>query len=61
GTCSGDSGGPMNYVDGGRTVTRGIVSFGSSTGCETGYPDGFTRVINYLDWIETNTGIAVDP
>ncbi|MBD5075227.1 trypsin-like serine protease, partial [Xanthomonas citri pv. citri] len=38
GTCSGDSGGPMNYVDGGRTVTRGIVSFGSSTGCETGYP-----------------------
>jgi len=61
GSCNGDSGGPMNYVTGGVTQTRGITSFGSSTGCETGYPDGYTRVTSYLDWIETNTGIAIDP
>ncbi|CAL4066424.1 unnamed protein product, partial [Meganyctiphanes norvegica] len=58
GSCNGDSGGPMNYVVGGVTQTRGITSFGSSTGCETGYPDGYTRVTSYLDWIESNTGIA---
>jgi len=61
GSCNGDSGGPMNYVTGGVTQTRGITSFGSSTGCETGYPDGYTRVTSYLDWIESNTGIAIDP
>merc|ERR1711862_610335 len=61
GSCNGDSGGPMNYVTGGVTQTRGITSFGSSTGCETGYPDGYTRVTDYLDWIESNTGIAIDP
>ncbi|KAA0202996.1 hypothetical protein HAZT_HAZT010845 [Hyalella azteca] len=60
GTCMGDSGGPMNYVDGGKTYTRGIVSYGSSTGCETGYPDVFTRVTHYLDWISEKTGIAID-
>jgi len=61
GSCNGDSGGPMNYVVDGVTQTRGITSFGSSTGCETGYPDGYTRVTSYLDWIESNTGIAIDP
>jgi secreted trypsin-like serine protease len=60
GTCSGDSGGPMNYVQDGRTYTRGVVSFGSSAGCESGYPDAFTRVSYFLDWIETNSGIAID-
>ncbi|KAA0202997.1 hypothetical protein HAZT_HAZT010846 [Hyalella azteca] len=60
GTCNGDSGGPLNYVDGGKTYTRGIVSYGSSTGCETGYPDAFTRVTHYLDWISEKTGIAID-
>ncbi|XP_050738551.1 chymotrypsin BII-like [Eriocheir sinensis] len=54
GTCNGDSGGPLNK-DG---FTYGITSFGSSAGCEAGYPDAFTRVYNYLDWIESNTGIT---
>ncbi|KAK7071888.1 hypothetical protein SK128_021709 [Halocaridina rubra] len=54
GTCNGDSGGPL--FNGGVTV--GITSFGSSTGCETGYPDGFTRVSSYLDWIFIKTGIT---
>jgi len=61
GSCNGDSGGPMNYHHHGVTETRGITSFGSSTGCETGYPDGYTRVTSYLDWIEKSTGIAIDP
>merc|ERR1712055_379380 len=66
GSCNGDSGGPMNYAHPGEhehegTETRGITSFGPSTGCETGYPDAYTRVTSYLDWIESNTGIAIDP
>lgn len=54
GTCNGDSGGPLN-LDG---LTYGITSFGSSLGCEVGFPDAFTRVNYYLDWIETNTGVT---
>jgi len=47
GTCSGDSGGPLQFE--GKQV--GIVSFGSSAGCKKGYPDGFTSVADYRDWI----------
>ncbi|XP_071516805.1 chymotrypsin BII-like [Panulirus ornatus] len=54
GTCNGDSGGPLNLS--GRTY--GITSFGSSAGCEAGYPDAFTRVHHYLDWIESKTGVT---
>jgi len=35
----------------------GVVSFGSSAGCEVGYPAGFTRTESYLDWISQETGI----
>jgi len=54
GTCNGDSGGPLNY----NGVTLGITSFGASAGCEAGYPDAFTKVTAFLDWIEANTGIT---
>ncbi|KAK3875359.1 hypothetical protein Pcinc_019769 [Petrolisthes cinctipes] len=54
GTCNGDSGGPLNY----NGVTLGITSFGSSAGCEAGYPDAFTRVTAYLDWIQAQTGVT---
>ncbi|XP_071452155.1 brachyurin-like [Hetaerina americana] len=59
-SCNGDSGGPL-ILQGqdGRYVEVGIVSFGASAGCEQGYPDAFTRVTSYLDWIETNTQIAI--
>ena len=50
----GDSGGPLNY----NGMTYGITSFGASVGCEKGYPDAFTRVNYYLDWIETKTGVT---
>jgi len=35
----------------------GVVSFGSSAGCEVGYPAGFSRTEYYLDWIMSNTGM----
>jgi len=59
GTCSGDSGGPLGWYDSSaeRWVEIGIVSFGASSGCEVGYPAGFTRTNYYLDWIKDQTGI----
>jgi len=54
GTCSGDSGGPLNM----NGKTYGITSYGASAGCEAGYPDAFTRVYKYLDWIEEKTGVT---
>jgi len=59
GTCNGDSGGPLGRYD--ETLERwvevGIVSFGASSGCEVGYPAGFTRTHYYLDWIKDQAGI----
>ncbi|KAK8405221.1 hypothetical protein O3P69_001652 [Scylla paramamosain] len=54
GTCSGDSGGPLNY-DG---FTFGITSFGASVGCGKGYPNAFTRITHFLGWIHTHTGVT---
>merc|ERR1719260_480936 len=60
GTCSGDSGGPLNMkfdvVDkegnpGQKWKQVGVVSFGASAGCEVGYPAGFTRNAYFMDWI----------
>jgi secreted trypsin-like serine protease len=54
----GDSGGPLVYLESDGIYTEvGIVSFGSSAGCQKGYPAVFTRVTSYLSWIESNTGI----
>jgi len=49
----GDSGGPLTYKDSdGKEAVRGIVSFGHVGGCTNGYPDGFTRVTHYIQWIK---------
>ncbi|BFF99412.1 serine protease 1 [Drosophila madeirensis] len=53
-TCNGDSGGPL-AADG---VQIGVVSFGSSAGCEIGSPAGFTRTTYFLDWIAEKSGIS---
>jgi len=60
-TCNGDSGGPLHLVNDGVFKQVGITSFGSSMGCEIGFHAGFTRTASFLEWIETNTGLAIDP
>jgi len=34
----------------------GITSFGSGAGCQSGYPNAFTRTRSYLNWICSVTG-----
>jgi len=58
GSCNGDSGGPLiTEVSSKKWNQVGVVSFGSSRGCEVGAPAGFTRTEYYLDWIEQNAAI----
>ena len=61
GVCSGDSGGPLNLPTETENVYKqiGVTSFVSGLGCESGFPDGYTRVTEYLDWIAENTGIEI--
>ncbi|KFU95327.1 Chymotrypsin-like elastase family member 2A, partial [Chaetura pelagica] len=53
-SCNGDSGGPLNCQDAnGRWEVHGIVSFGSSLGCNYyRKPSVFTRVSAYDGWIQ---------
>uniref|UniRef100_A0A2K5JLN3 pancreatic elastase II n=1 Tax=Colobus angolensis palliatus TaxID=336983 RepID=A0A2K5JLN3_COLAP len=60
-SCFGDSGGPLNcQAADGRWEVHGIVSFGSSFGCNYYHkPSVFTRVSKYIDWINSvRTGPA---
>ncbi|XP_068205639.1 chymotrypsinogen A-like [Palaemon carinicauda] len=50
--CKGDSGGPLVWGDGGRQYLVGIVSFGKGCG-DKDAPGVYTKVTNYLQWIET--------
>jgi len=60
GTCNGDSGGPLVMENSSKTYNQyGVVSFGASAGCEAGYPAGFTRVTEYLDFIADTTGMVI--
>ncbi|XP_070956371.1 chymotrypsin-like elastase family member 2A isoform X1 [Macaca nemestrina] len=54
-SCNGDSGGPLNcQASDGRWEVHGIVSFGSSLGCNYYHkPSVFTRVSNYINWINS--------
>ncbi|XP_052124857.1 uncharacterized protein LOC113204273 [Frankliniella occidentalis] len=55
GTCFGDSGGPLTLEHAGRSYVVGVVSFGV-TGCAAlpHFPDVYTRVSQYLQWIHVN-------
>ncbi|GJQ67472.1 hypothetical protein Trydic_g8309 [Trypoxylus dichotomus] len=62
GTCSGDSGGPLvSFDEDGVATLQGIVSFGAAAGCDLGYPSGFARVGELLEWIRSSTNNEVVP
>ncbi|XP_017072057.1 brachyurin [Drosophila eugracilis] len=50
-TCHGDSGGPLIYKQGNSSYLIGSTSFGTSMGCQVGFPAVFTRISSYLEWI----------
>lgn len=54
GLCRYDSGSPL--VANQRLI--GIASWFTHP-CGSGYPDGFTRVSSFLDWISENAGIEL--
>uniref|UniRef100_A0A8C9E6V1 pancreatic elastase II n=1 Tax=Phocoena sinus TaxID=42100 RepID=A0A8C9E6V1_PHOSS len=61
-SCNGDSGGPLNcQAANGQGQVHGVVSFGSSLGCNYYHkPSVFTRVSNYIDRINSvRTGPAL--
>lgn len=50
--CEGDSGGPGFCEQDGARILCGVVSKGFGCG-RMGYPGIFTRVANYIDWIDS--------
>ncbi|XP_075190015.1 chymotrypsin-like elastase family member 1 [Anomaloglossus baeobatrachus] len=53
-SCYGDSGGPLNCAVNGVNQVHGIVSFGSSLGCNFfRKPSVFTKVSTYISWINS--------
>ncbi|KAH8286406.1 hypothetical protein KR054_008651, partial [Drosophila jambulina] len=50
-TCHGDSGGPLVYREHNVSYLIGSTSFGTTMGCQVGFPAVFTRISSYLDWI----------
>nr|ABR88239.1 chymotrypsin-like protease C9 [Heliothis virescens] len=60
-SCQGDSGGPLTIVDAdGERTQVGIVSFGSTAGCNSPFPSGYVRPGHYHDWFTEVTGINFD-
>jgi secreted trypsin-like serine protease len=51
GSCSGDSGGPLQCSRDGRFHLVGVVSWGTSSCTEPGYPGVYTRMTSYTDWV----------
>ncbi|XP_026744185.1 serine protease snake-like [Trichoplusia ni] len=55
-TCEGDSGGPLQIMSKKiycMYVILGVTSFGITACGEIGYPGVYTRVSNYVPWIES--------
>nr|XP_027216555.1 chymotrypsin BI-like [Penaeus vannamei] len=56
GICDGDSGGPLVH----ENRIYGITSYASALGCSSGWPEGFTRVLHYVAWIQEHTGLTFE-
>jgi len=61
-SCQGDSGGPALVVDTVSGIERvaGVVSFGIGCARPT-FAGVYTRVANYLEWIEDTSGVTSPP
>jgi secreted trypsin-like serine protease len=58
----GDSGGPLVIRDSlGQWMQVGLVSYGAASGCENGYPDVFTRLTKYINWIKDVVNLSAVP
>lgn len=49
--CNGDSGGPLVLASDNRTLI-GVTSFGHPLGCHIGIRQGFSRISEYVGWID---------
>ncbi|CAD0251597.1 unnamed protein product [Spodoptera exigua] len=57
GTCGADLGGPLvipNFNGTGNHLLIGVTSIQSPFGCTTQFATGYTRVTEYLSWINSN-------
>ncbi|KAH8380735.1 hypothetical protein KR200_004095 [Drosophila serrata] len=54
--CGGDSGGPLTVSHEGDIILLGITSYGFTTKCTDEFPEIYTRVASYLNWIHDNAG-----
>ncbi|KAA0200991.1 hypothetical protein HAZT_HAZT001597 [Hyalella azteca] len=54
-SCRGDSGGPLTVQFKGRHIQLGIVSWSLPPCADPLKPGVYTKVTNYLEWIEENT------
>lgn len=55
-----DAGGPLVVQgDDGVWTQIGVASFESDLGCFRGYPSVYTRVTEYLQWIQSVTGLQL--
>ncbi|XP_018407063.1 PREDICTED: trypsin-1-like [Cyphomyrmex costatus] len=52
--CSGDSGGPLISIDGGKPVIQGIVSWGVVPCGKPNAPSVYVKVSHFISWIEQN-------
>ncbi|XP_052893425.1 brachyurin-like [Anopheles moucheti] len=59
--CNSDSGGPLTVQDNTESLQVGVVSFGSTGGCDDGIPTVYARVSYFLEWIEDNSDFIADP